>query len=161
MEIEITESKNNTINDFNIPFLEGYITKTKEEYKRRAFVKPVSYHLISKTGSPWIKNVCPVCQMLGNERTVYQFDKTCPTCNVNLLWEDANEIIYGDDKNIRKKTNNWRVTGFVGESSLERDLIGINYVLTVDYYITRKELEAALYEKYDKYYYIDLELELL
>lgn len=141
--------------------LEGYVTQAKDKYKRKTYVKPREYHLISKTGSPWTRYVCPVCQMLGNDNTVYKYDHTCPLCNVNLLWEDNNKVTYGDEKDFRKRTNNWHVTGFVGNSSYEKDVIKLDYILTVDYYITKKELRAALLEKYDYYLYIEIDLEMM
>lgn len=162
MEIEVKETINNDNKQtIDIPEFEGYITPAKEKYKRKTFVKPIAYHLTSKTGSPWTKHVCPVCQILGNENIVYKFDKTCPLCNVNFIWEDENKITYGDKKEYRKRTNNWHVTGYVGNSSYNGDLFYVDYILTVDYFITKNELKAALYEKYDNYFIIELEIEIV
>ena len=163
MEIEVKENnvENQKTNNDILTF-EGYITPAKAKYKRKTFVKPIEYHLIAGTGAPYTKYVCPVCQALGNDNIVYKFDKTCPLCNVNLLWdEEDNEITYGEKKDIRKRTNNWHVTGFIGKSESYDDIKEIDYVLTVDYFLTRDDIIAALIEKYIEYCYADFEIEII
>lgn len=69
--------------------LKGKVIEADVTYKRITYVKPTAHHY-EKTGEkPYIKYGCPVCDLLGNKHQVSTWEKNCPLCNVNLLWDDS------------------------------------------------------------------------
>jgi len=68
--------------------MEGVVTEAKYAYQRKAYLKPIEHHYEAKGEKPYIKYVCPICEMLGNHIQISQGLKNCSFCGVNLWWKD-------------------------------------------------------------------------
>lgn len=74
------------------PLIEGTVTEAQYAYQRIARVKAVAHHYEDEGEKPYIKYGCPVCELLGNKHQVTAGASNCTQCNVNLMWEDAEDV---------------------------------------------------------------------
>lgn len=72
--------------------LKGKVTEAEVSYKRITYVKPTENHYGKVAEKPYIKYGCPVCDLLGNKHQVPIGASNCPLCNVNLVWEEQENI---------------------------------------------------------------------
>lgn len=64
--------------------LMGIILNANYEYQKIVKINPTALHY----ENDGIKYVCPVCQSLGVRLQLTKDMTNCPTCNVNLNWEE-------------------------------------------------------------------------
>lgn len=104
--------------------LMGKVIEAKYAYQRITYVKPMENHYEDVGEKPYIKYNCPVCESLGNKHSLSTGISNCPLCNVNLLWEEQENIqVYQlcECDAVAAKTLDQAIEWYMNETGLTKD----------------------------------------
>lgn len=67
-----------------------YVVPNDLIYKAKVCFYPIERHYESEGEAPYIKYLCPICNIANIKMQVQPFNKNCPICGVSLKWKEIN-----------------------------------------------------------------------